>query len=914
MHATINTNLPSETYNTAIARRERMRLEQTDTMMTVGAGTMPFGSPGSPGSMVEDYMGDTVYAQPAPASDSLNLEKLAGLFEGHRALAPEMRERQLRCMQKIARHYSEGLLITDLPCVTSVVTVARANVNNGLAHFAPPLIEILRLLGLPLIKLASSDDLRSIHNLCDVVCAMGQCTECVEPAVVEEASKSLVAFSTQNRIRTLGEEVGETFLQSSFTLRIIERAQLIPILVAILRDSIDNKSTTLAVTKCLKAFSVFPANARHVIDSGGSELLVTVLTEDFTEPAVPSALEVLWNCLENYESTAGVLSSWHTVNTLKELLERIMVHGCRVCDKEARNEVAVLLTLLSQNQASHTHFVETGLLGLLLHVGTAHELGWGDTFVAPFLQLTSDLDFEFKQLVLGLLGNLAASPEALGLMLEADMMAAMCQHLDRSYTQVSVWLPAQEEELLHQILRIMSSRAPGALPEFDQAGGFVLTHQLLMAGNAGGAPEQDKAVMGQVLELVLNLSAQPEYREAMGTFGFVGTLLEVVSGNGADSHGTVLRQDALTALSLLCAGCHSNQRTLRKEGGIQVVTPLLNYNAKDPNKQEKLVLSAVDCVWNAVVGNKRNEAAFFAQGGMEQLLALMEGCPLAIRAQVLGVVADLVLNTKALSFVYEWRSESSAKHVLQVIIDCWREEELRLGHTCPKDVITDLQRPLLGVEPKGGRPAPRQGAPLRPQEVVVSEAPPALSRTLPPAAADAQALRDNPVPATASRVKGALIEPEDPSMIVGRNDPLFVRISSCDCKAKMYFILQAMDLSRFEEVGAEDQVKLPLMNCYVDFKESEVWCDIQKELAAENIRPVTPDRSWLAGQLENSEMVALQVQGTQKQLVKDIEEQETVDQEHFLEGIAENMHKDIAQTIKRGRAMIMAKKGMSHKL
>ena len=39
-----------------------------------------------------------------------------------------------------------------------------------------------------------------------------------------------------------------------------------------------------------------------------------------------------------------------------------------------------------------------------------------------------------------------------------------------------------------------------------------------------------------------------------------------------------------------------------------------------------------------------------------------------------------------------------------------------------------------------------------------------------------------------------------------------------------------------------------------------------------------------------------------------------VDEEHFLESIAENMHKDIAATLKRGRAMLAAKKGQAHML
>jgi len=916
MDRTINSNLDSDTYDRAISRREHMRNTQLDPMMTTGAGTMAPDSPGSPGSKVEEYLPDTQY-QTADVNKSLDLEKLQGLFEGHRAFAPEMRERQVKCMWKICKHYCEGLLIRDLPCTTAVITVAKTNVDKGLSDFKQPLVGVLRLLGQPLIKLASSDDLRSIHNLCDVVCAMGQCTECSDAEVVTEASKSLVTFSHVTRIHTLGEEAGETFLQSSFTQRIIERSQVIPILVAILRDSLENPEATSAITACLKSFSTFSSNARQIIASGASELLVTVLTNDFNVPAVHTAIEVLWNCLENEASAKTVLASWHTLNTLKELLERILVHGNAETHKETRSEVLVLLNLIASEKESHTHFVETGLIELILHLATAHELGWGDTFVAPFFQLTSDTDFEFKQLLFGVLGQLAASPEALKMILANDAMLTMVQHLDPAYADVSIWKPVQEEELLNQVLRILFTMAPKALTDFDNAGGFAVTLQLLRDAAEPGASEDCRSRCPQIIVLMMNIASEPEYRQAIGKCGFIPAFLELVAGKSTDALTTGIRQDALGTLSLLCQNCPDNQRLMRKAGGIPKVTPFLRYNARDPNKQEKVVLAAVDCIWNSVVSNPRCEAAFFAEGGVGELLALLEGCPLSAKAQVLGTLGDLMLNPKALSFMYEWRSETTAKNILQVLIECWGIEELRLGHSCPNGVITDMLRPLLGVEPEGGRPVgkkEKQGAPQRPSEVVPEDAPPVPSRSLPPPHVTEEMKANAAIPATAKGVKGAVMNAEDPSMITGGNDPLFIRIVQSDAKAKMYCILRRLDISQFDDLTPAEQVKLPLIKAYSEFKESEVWHDIERELDAEDITPVEPDETFLAAKVEELEAEAMRVQNVQKLLMKDFEEETKVDHEHFLESVAENMHRDIAQSIKKGRAAIMTKKGMGHKL
>jgi len=125
----------------------------------------------------------------------------------------------------------------------------------------------------------------------------------------------------------------------------------------------------------------------------------------------------------------------------------------------------------------------------------------------------------------------------------------------------------------------------------------------------------------------------------------------------------------------------------------------------------------------------------------------------------------------------------------------------------------------------------------------------------------------------------------------------------------MYCILNAIDMQQFDPLSPEDQVKLPVIYSYMEFKESEVWHDIEKELDAEGIRPVSPDEAWLEARIEETEMRAMEVQHTQKTLVKDKEEVQRISEELFLEGIAENMHKDIAQTLKRGRAMLAAKKG-----
>merc|ERR1740130_2622822 len=88
-----------------------------------------------------------------------------------------------------------------------------------------------------------------------------------------------------------------------------------------------------------------------------------------------------------------------------------------------------------------------------------------------------------------------------------------------------------------------------------------------------------------------------------------------------------------------------------------------------------------------------------------------------------------------------------------------------------------------------------------------------------------------------------------------------------DAKAKMYCILRRLDVAQFDDLTSAEQVKMPLIKAYSEFKESEVWHDIERELDAEDIIPVEPDESFLAAKVEELEAAAMRVQAIQKGLV-----------------------------------------------
>ncbi len=68
------------------------------------------------------------------------------------------------------------------------------------------------------------------------------------------------------------------------------------------------------------------------------------------------------------------------------------------------------------------------------------------------------------------------------------------------------------------------------------------------------------------------------------------------------------------------------QKEFRRKGGIDILKKNLNYqNILDQIGNQKIyILVVLDCLWNAVIGNKRNEEQFIELDGLFTLFELLE--------------------------------------------------------------------------------------------------------------------------------------------------------------------------------------------------------------------------------------------------------------------------------------------------
>lgn len=169
-------------------------------------------------------------------------------------------------------------------------------------------------------------------------------------------------------------------------------------------------------------------------------------------------------------------------------------------------------------------------------------------------------------------------------------------------------------------------------------------------------------------------------------------------GGGRSEGGDDLRTDTVVILCRLCEGCHDNQEAFRKADGIPTMmaaikaycrarseakqheeghagagcssggrrgrnagagfgTPQVGLVGSESAKRsagssggglDPTLVHVVDCIWCAVIGNRRSEARLLQCEGLDTLLDLLELCPVVMRHQVCSFVLISLAKTMCL--------------------------------------------------------------------------------------------------------------------------------------------------------------------------------------------------------------------------------------------------------------------------
>mmetsp|Transcript_8913 Transcript_8913/g.11809 ORF Transcript_8913/g.11809 Transcript_8913/m.11809 type:complete len:1206 (+) Transcript_8913:188-3805(+) len=358
-------------------------------------------------------------------------------------------------------------------------------------------------------------------------------------------------------------------------------------------------------------------------------------------------IELLWNCLEHsydrvnsvavYSRTEMIkihrkanamylLAQDEFIGILKELLEEMLKRGYRHKDKELRNEVLIVISLVAKHPNSHQCFHSTAMLHLLIKYATVSEGGL-DSFDddddlpnSANFATTLEVDIELKRLMWSLLVELCASDrDNLAAVVGSPLMETLLMYLDMdrepsqmTNTNTSLYMSSKSQNwssmnnsglvdikeklvetdsqltvntnakkfskmqlhiLQQQALSVLLNLAPRAPGRFRALGGHVITLRLLDPSVSGTSDLAQSAMM-----LLLSVVGLPDIQEELVRLDAMRIMLARFMDHSALPS---LRADAVCILSRLCKNSKENQVEFRHLGGVEsLISALKEYCAQ----------------------------------------------------------------------------------------------------------------------------------------------------------------------------------------------------------------------------------------------------------------------------------------------------------------------------------------------
>ncbi|NWW47815.1 CFA69 protein, partial [Pedionomus torquatus] len=722
---------------------------------------------------------------------------------------------QLKTLKKVVKHFENGFPLKDLVQVMEILSLCAEKMNEQEA-FTEPLCELIKLCGLPFQKNKSSDEVSYSVVVSKSIAQLGYLMKVPSSQVRIQICKCIISFYNVELPRKLLSGCQPT--SASYKIQMAELGGLAETLVLSLALVENQLTEKLWILKVLQHLSSSGVNCRLMMKAQAASRLCLYLNGvDPSGQLVFRSSEILWNLLENTskEEIVNQLSSLECVHALKEVFVDFVMHGFRHYDRQLRNDLLVIATLLAENPAAP--MIESGFTKLLIVLATFTEVKIPNSLVKGLKLTYCYEDFELKKLLFNVIGVLSKDPRAVSLFVltlqllsENGVMPALLYYVKPNQKPgFSDWSAAQYEELQLHAIAVLASVSPMLVdkylscqantlllvflewcicqaPFFGQGNSF---HGTGGRGNKLAQMRYSLRVLRSVVSLYddavnLNLCDQ-------GAISQLLDILKYAANKSKEKEYAVLLEietDTLFVLSALCEN-DLHRKELFSYEGVDLLIPFIQM---DPKKLEsglghnRLLFTALDCLWSCVIGCYVAEDCFLEKQGILLLLDLLALKQKNLCNIILGILVEFCDNPKTTLCINTWRGAKD-QTAANLLIQLWREEECELG--VKRDHygrIVDMKRPIASH--------------FQEQQ------------------------EDIPIPA---------------------NYPSFAIMEiSENIRAKIYLLLCKLGFENLPGLSAEDFVTLAIIRRYIDFKVGEVWSELCGELK-EEFRPVVSDEEAL---------------------------------------------------------------------
>ncbi|KAL7976545.1 hypothetical protein Chor_008494 [Crotalus horridus] len=374
---------------------------------------------------------------------------------------------------------------------------------------------------------------------------------------------------------------------ANYKKQIVELGGLAETLVLSLTLVENQLSEKLWIIKTLQHLSISEANCKLMMKAQAPRILCSHLNDiDPSGQLLFRSSEILWNLLEktSKDQIIDQLSNLECVqlsnyvvllSALKEAFTNLLIHGFRHYDRQLRNDILVIATLVAQNPGAP--MIETGFAKQLILFATFDEVKSHNPLVKGLKFTSCYEDFELKKLLLNMLTVLAK-----------DLCSVQLLHED---------------------------------PFFTQGNSFHGT------GGRGTKLAQMRFCL-RVLNPIVSLGDDVVNGDLcdQGAIHQLLGILKTTTTNHKDSALVMeIQSDLLLILSTLCES-NLHRKELFGWEGVDTLIPFMKIDAKNFYSglgHNRLLFCALDCLWCCVMGCTILEDYFLEKEGLFTLLDLL---------------------------------------------------------------------------------------------------------------------------------------------------------------------------------------------------------------------------------------------------------------------------------------------------
>ncbi|XP_014377714.2 LOW QUALITY PROTEIN: cilia- and flagella-associated protein 69 [Alligator sinensis] len=772
---------------------------------------------------------------------SLDLNRIIKLLE--ESNSNNLEEKQLQILQKVVTHFENGLPLKDLAEIFKILNLCAEKIQDREA-FIEPTCEILKICGLPFLKNKLSDEINYTKTVSESIAQLGYLMRVPSSQVRIQICKCIISFYDAKPPRK--QLSGYQRTVANYKIQMAELGGLAETLVLSLALVENQLVEKLWVLKALQHLSSSGVNCKLMMKAQAASRICSHLNDvDPSGQLLFRSSEILWNLLENtpQEEIVNQLSNLECIYALKEVFVNLLMHGFRHYDRQLRNDLLVIATLIAENLEAP--MIESGFTKQLILLATFSEVKIYNHLSRGFKFTYSYEDFEMKKLLFNIVAVLAKDLCAVQLLSEGKVILALFYYVKPNEKPgVHDWSAAQYEELQLHAIATLASVAPlliddymtcqgntrllmflewcvGQDPFFGQGNSF---HGTGGRGNKLSQMRYSLRVLRPVVSLcdnAVNLDLCDQ-----GAISQLLDLLKYASNISKEKEDAIILEiqtDILLILSIVCESDLHRKELFGCEG-VDILIPLLKM---DPKKfysglgHNRLLFSTLDCLWCCVMGCYIAEDYFLEREGIFLLLDLLALKQKNMCNLILGILVEFCDNHKTASHINTWRGHKD-QTAASLLIQLWRQEEKELGvKQEAKGKIIDPKKPLVTSFQK------QQGV----------------------------------MPMSANCPSIAILEVSE------------------NMRAKIYSLLYKIGFENLPGLSAKDFVTLAIIRRYLDFKVGEVWNEVLAELKEEEFRPVTPDQEALKVISEVTESVGKMVAALQTEMLESHQHQELQEEE-----------------------------------